>query len=151
MNNSFNTTVSRDLFNAVCGNLLGEGIGRKVYECKIDKSLVVKLEESGFQNVKEWEIWQEVKNYTGKLRHIKDSFAPCEYISPCGIFLFQKKTEKATRNMYPEKMPSYLLDRKYSNFGLYEGRLVCHDYGMQSLCNGYKLKMVNADWWDDTD
>lgn len=146
----FPTTAAWDLWQFVAGEKLGEGIGREVYEFSGDKSMVIKVESSGFQNIKEWEIWNEMKHWKGKLAEPPKWLAPCISISTCGIYLVQERTYSIPKEEYPEKVPAFLLDRKYGNFGVImkdgKRQFVCHDYGMQSLCNGVKMNLVNAEW-----
>lgn len=147
MNKEFITIMGKDLFNFITGKNLGEGIGRTVYECNLIKDTVIKIERSGFQNIREWEIWDEVK----ETKYAK-WFAPCIYISPCGIYLIQKKTEKIPKSEYPEKVPAFLFDKKYDNYGIIKKgnkkQLVAHDYGTFSLTNGYSNRLVKANWWE---
>ena len=39
-----NGATYEDAFNLLCGKLLGEGIHRKVFECRLRDDLVVKVE-----------------------------------------------------------------------------------------------------------
>lgn len=73
----------------LCGQFLGEGMSRKVFVCGLDSSLVVKVEtEAGrFQNVKEWELWQEIQ-YTSAAKWL----APCLHLSPDGTILVMART-----------------------------------------------------------
>ena len=56
--------VYEDAFNMLCGDLLGEGIHRKVFECKIRPDLVVKVESDTtsryFANVLEMKFWCDI-------------------------------------------------------------------------------------------
>lgn len=145
----FKTVPSRDLFNFITGPEIGEGANRIVYEYEPNpKSHVIKFEPAGFQNVREFEIWQEIKD----TKHAK-WFAPCVQISPCGVFLIQERTEPIPKAEYPELVPKFLFDRKYKNYGVIKKpskkrQFVCHDYGTFSLVNGYSDKLVKADWWE---
>ena len=119
----------RDAFNLLCGALIGQGTYRKVFECAIDPTLVVKVELEQewrtFPNHDEFRFWQEQADY----RKVSDWLAPCVRISPDARILLQKRCQplRATDTL-PEKLPEFLTDRKRDNFGWYEGRLVCLDY-----------------------
>jgi hypothetical protein len=101
-------------------------------------------EDSGrFQNVIEWETWKRVEG-----TKFEKWFAPCRWISPSGIVLVMSKTIPATD--YPKKMPAFLWDFKRTNYGMLDGRLVCHDYGTHKMFeNGMTKRMHEADWHDE--
>jgi hypothetical protein len=141
----FGTTVSRDFFYMFAGNVLGAGEFRIVYEHKHRDDLVLKVEPhaQAFQNIVEWEFWEENKEY----KRIARWLAPCEFISPCGIILAMKKTVKPQRADYPKKVPYFLTDLKRDNFGMLDGRLVSHDYGLYRVTPTTKRK--KAKWWGD--
>lgn len=111
----------------MAGEKIGSGIGRHVFEYLPDKSLVIKFELKckSFQNVMEWETWQATQFYGP----VRKWFAPCVSISDCGTILLQKRTHSRPREKYPGKIPAYLTDTKYSNYGFIGNQLVCHDYG----------------------
>ncbi len=88
------------------------------------------------------EIWSHDKD-------IRRWLAPCVQISPCGSILIQKRTTPAPSSRYPAKMPKFLTDMKRSNYGLYKGRLVCHDYGL--ICLTVTTATRKADWWEKGD
>lgn len=137
----------RDWMNLACGKKLGGGIGRQVFVCDLNPQFVIKVEESGFQNVVEWETWKAVKDTP-----FAKWFAPARHISGYGAVLLMDRTLPAPRAKYPKKMPVFLGDYKYSNYGLLNGRIVAHDYGSQiNLSNGLSAKMRKADWWDAND
>jgi hypothetical protein len=69
--------------------------------------------------------------------------------SPNGRVLIMRKTEPAPKTAYPEKMPAFFSDFKRSNYGLLEGRLVCHDYGTCLLATtGVTSRMKKVDWYE---
>jgi len=134
--------------NVLCGELLGEGISRKVFACKLDPSLVVKVEMPGesdeyrnFANAYEYRNWHENSDY----RPVADWLAPCVSLSPCGLILLQKRVEPLRDSELPEKVPDFLTDLKKANFGLYEGRVVCCDYS--TLITRVSKSLKKADWW----
>jgi hypothetical protein len=126
------------------GKLLGEGIARKTYECKLLPDCVVKIEENGgsFQNILEWSVWEDVQwtDYRGW-------FAPCQFIAPDGSVLIQKKTGPVPDSKWPAKVPKFLTDIKKDNFGLYQGKVVCHDYGLGNFTKMLTKAQVKADWY----
>lgn len=137
-----------DGFNLLCGERIASGMTRHVYDCNVDKSLVVKVESAEvrthFQNLMEWFVWRAVCGTA-----YEKWFAPVVEISPNGRLLLMKRTKPAST--LPDKMPAFLADFKPSNFGLYQGRLVCHDYGSNLLMQeGLSKRMRKVDWGDES-
>ncbi len=120
----------RDLIGAIFGDHLGGGASRQTFIYEPNTNYVIKLEDRArwFQNIQEWNTWMEVKD----TKHAK-WFAPCAWISPCGTLLLQKRTEAVCAKGVPGKIPDYFTDLKLANFGLLNGRFVCHDYGIIKL------------------
>jgi len=123
-------TCKNDLARLVCGKFLSSGISRVVYEYTLDPTKVVKIETSAgfFQNVLEWEVWQNVRD----TRWAK-WFAPVHYISDNGSVLIQSRTVPAQKRDIPKQLPDFFTDLKLENFGLLDGRFVAHDYGFNLL------------------
>lgn len=134
----------RELKAVMCGALIGEGIGRRVFECRHDPRYVVKIElrTRSFQNVAEWEAWEWLR-CTKKA----DWLAPCLSISPSGTFLLQQRVTPLRPKEFPKRIPAFLTDIKRENFGWLEGRVVCIDYGT-ILSNIEKAsdRLVKANW-----
>ena len=139
----FEGTIPRDLLRLICGEEIGSGIGRTVYECTIRPDLVVKIETpaGSFQNVLEWEFWRAWEFDKGMKRWL----APCEAISQCGTILLQQRTTPIPQARLPAKMPKFLTDTKISNFGLWKNRVVCHDYGM--VVSEASTALRKVEWW----
>lgn len=139
-------TVSLDLFDALLGRRIGKGTAREVYEHRLDPSYVVKVEivAGSFQNIIEAKLWAEVEHTP-----FAKWFAPVVYISACGTVIVQKKVQVARLAEYPKEIPAFFTDRKYQNFGLLDGKLVCFDYGTTILSRGFSKKMQKAGWWSD--
>ena len=120
--------ILKDAFKLMCGEVLGEGCDRVVYECKLMNEWVVKTEKNcpyEFSNIREHTFWHQYKN----TKKIAKWLAPCGDISPDGKVLLQRRaTPLEDDYKLPRKLPKFLSDIKRSNFGLYEGRLVCVDY-----------------------
>ncbi len=123
-----------DSFNLLCGDKLGSGIHRDVFQCRLRPDLVVKVEIEEawrlFPNVKEQRFWDENQRY----KKVADWLAPCEYLSPDGRVLLQKKCDPLpTSYKLPGKLPTFLTDIKRDNFALLDGRLVCVDYASVNI------------------
>lgn len=131
-----------EAFNLLCGEKLGGGIARMVFECAIDPTLVVKVERDpgSFQNVLEWRHWDECRFY----QPAADWMAPCVKISARGMILLQKRVHPAQRHELPAKLPDFLTDIKPEHFGFYDGRLVCCDYALMNT--RLPITPKAADW-----
>ena len=140
-----NKYTYRDAFNLLCGEKIGEGIHRTVYECLVRPDLVVKVENDDyryFANVIEQKFWNDWENY----EKISRWLAPCEYLSPDGRILLQKRCDPiASGGALPDQLPAFLTDVKRSNFGWLEGRLVCLDYAITILNPSLRGRKVG---WD---
>jgi len=126
-----NGATYEDAFNLLCGKLLGEGIHRKIFECRLRDDLVVKVEAETdwryFANVLEMRFWNDHEHY----KKVADWLAPCEYLSPDGRILLQRRASPIIeRSVLPEQVPAFLSDLKPENFGMLDGRLVCLDYAL---------------------
>jgi hypothetical protein len=138
------STLSRDLFDLVTGEKLGEGTARQVFAYAMDEKLAIKFEggRGSFQNVSEWELW----SWVGGTKMAK-WFAPCRHISACGTILLQDRCEPIQLKQLPKRLPSYLADLKKENFGMLNGRVVCCDYGMAlSAIRSVPKRMQKAVW-----
>lgn len=145
-----NVVTTLDLFSTLCGDLIGDGFSREVYEHRLDKSLVVKIARSaeGVRgNVSEYELWDEIKGLTGKSAWVKDWFAPVVYISPNANVLIMKKTEQKLHKKRPKTVPSFIRDVKTDNFGWIGNKFVCHDYGFIHGFLEYKNKFKEVTWY----
>ncbi len=143
----FSGFIEKDFLRLMCGRFIGGGVGRGVYECAVNEDLVIKVEtvSYSFQNVMEWQVWQEVKDNDT----LSEFFAPCHSISPCGAILAMYRTLRPDPQEWEDRMPAFLSDFKRDNFGMYEDRLVCHDYGINKmLISGTSARLINADWRD---
>lgn len=140
----FATTLSWDLVNMLCDEMIGEGISRCVYPWSLDRSLVAKVEpgHGGFANAQEWDVWQRIKD----TEHAK-WFAPCVHISGCGIWLLQKRTKPIPFKRLPKQVPAFFTDLKQSNWGLLNGRPVCHDYAANLLMEVGMTKRLRSPNW----
>ena len=140
----FPTGLQWDVFKMLCGDFITNGMSRDVFISAVDKSCVVKVETQidYFQNVEEWETWKEVED-----TEFAKWFAPCCRISQVGMLLIQKRTSRPAENQWPDRLPAFLTDTKKSNYGMFEGRLVCHDYGTNLLRTvGMTKRMRKVVW-----
>lgn len=121
-------------------------MSRDVYVWTPDPTLVLKL-EVGYkhQNVIEYETWWELKDTPAE-----KWLAPCVWMSHCGQALLMKRTEPMRSSDDVERMPVWLSDHKRQNYGIYDGRLVCHDYGTNLLMyRGAQMKATHKVTWRD--
>lgn len=140
-------TIASDMADLFLGPVIASGASRTVYSLRGDPTAVIKVETASrsFNNIAEWDIWC---NFEGT--EMEKWLAPCCSISSCGIFLIQKRTKVTSEKDYPEKIPSFFTDTKFGNWGLYEDRLVCHDYANNRLYRvGAHKPMVKAEWWKE--
>jgi hypothetical protein len=72
------------------------------------------------------------------------AFADC---SPSGSVLLMKRTEPAPASMYPRRVPGFFADLKRENWGMYEGRMVCCDYGVSNLVSCGMTAGTSAAKW----
>jgi len=127
------------------GDYISEGSKRLVHAFR-DLPYVVKIcENEPSQNWREWLTWVDSKGTP-----IREWLAPCLRISASGRVLIQALTVPPHNFPLPGKVPAALSDLKVENFGLYEGRLVCHDYGSTEVTTVgmNSKKMKDARWWD---
>jgi len=129
------------------GKRLDGGVARDVYGLKFPPegcASVVKFETvaKSFQNIIEWEVWNQVVGTKWE-----KWFAPCCSIGDCGIALIQRQTTPLIA--FPKRIPSFMTDNKKCNWGEYEGRPVCHDYGIMAAISIKGAKMVKVEWRDD--
>ena len=142
-----------EAFNLLCGEKIGYGMSRTVFECKLLPGCVVKVETSPrmFQNVIEYETWEIVKYLPAS-----KWFAECKWISPNGKILIQERTRPPAPQEFTEKVPIWFTDLKRTNWGMASTNkddkqyLVCHDYGTSlMLQDGTTTKrMKKAEWFD---
>ena len=129
MSNFLHTDSAEDLFNFIAGAEIGRGQYRVVYEHAFDKKLVIK-QDSGenFSNLNEWMLYQEFKDTVlGKW------MAPVLQCSPRGMWIIQARTTPIKKGKFPKRVPELFADVKPSNWGMYRGRPVCHDFGNHRL------------------
>lgn len=140
-----------EAFNMLCGDKIGGGCSREVFECKLVPGCVVKVELHpwGFENIAEWLTWQVVDGTPAQRW-----FALCRRISPDGKLLIMERTRPAAKSQMPRNVPVWCSDLKLSNWG-FEGEsktVVCHDYGSMSakiFARGVETKLLKKAEWID--
>lgn len=137
---------SSDLFHLFCGEKLGEGIYREVFQHALDETRVIKLDNrKNWSNVHEFSMWVDLQH-----TELGKWMAPVYWMSPSGIWLIQAKTTPIPDNKLPKQVPAVFTDLKSSNWGMYKGRPVCHDYANNlaySLAAGSGKRMKTANWF----
>jgi hypothetical protein len=106
---------------------LGAGVFRDVYALRGRDDVVLKVEDRGgeFCNVMEWKLWTDAQGTPAE-----KWLAPCLDLSGVGgRALVMKRTKPMSQRAWDKlEIPSFFNDVKIDNWGLYEGRPVCHDY-----------------------
>lgn len=129
-----------------CGKLIGKGVSRNVYECKLNPDWVVKIQISNdFCNIVEWKIWEDLCMAPWYAKW----FAECLTITESGMVLIQRKVLFPDKKTYPKKLPVFFTDLKYDNYGFIDGQLKACDYSnVLAMMTGLMgRKMRNAKWW----
>lgn len=135
----------KELKRTLLGDLIGEGACRKVYQCRLNRDFVVKQElwRGQFQNIVEWEAWGWARG-----TDLEKWLAPCFYISDYGVYLVQKQCRPLqSKKELPKRLPKVLTDLKAENFGWYDGRVVCFDYGtINARVQDFPRNLVKPKW-----
>ncbi len=117
------------------GRRLGKGAYRHTYELVGRPDVVLKVEDNDsrrFCNQSEWVLWHEVAAYDKKL---KPWLAPCVSIDAYGSAMVMRRTspiEAWPQSVIDGGLPDVFNDIKLANFGMMDGRLVCHDYAFMA-------------------
>lgn len=93
-------SIFKDTFDLLCGEVLGKGIHRKVYSCKLLPDMVVKVEANDyryFANVMEMKFWCDNEHY----EKVSKWLAPCTFLSPEGRILLQKRADPLQVGLHP--------------------------------------------------
>jgi hypothetical protein len=128
--------------NFLCGEKIGSGLYRDVYELRHNPRYVVKIDvTTQFANITEWRYYIDNKDW----KLLGSWLAPCEMISKCGRILIQRRVRHGEKEDYPKKIPAVFIDTKLQNFGWIGDKFVCCDYAYMPLCTEKGLK--RARWW----
>ena len=139
--------VALDFITSICGEQIGTGVFRSVFEYNLDNKYVVKIEPLSTNcNIVEHMIWDEVEGLHGKLEWVKKWFAPVKWVSPNGRILVMQKTKEIYSRKRPEKVPAFFWDVKPDNFGWIGKNYVCHDYGQFYNMIYYPSRMRKINW-----
>lgn len=141
----FGREVQGDMNHLFLGDRLGGGSTREVYVDRLHPSRVVKVEESGFQNVMEHQVWSSVCD-----TYWAPWFAQVYWISANGRVLIQQRVRQPGKNAppLPEMVPDFLADVRETNWGLVGKRWVLCDYGHNYLL---RCGMRDCKWVDRTE
>lgn len=142
----------KEAMGLLMGEQLGSGIDRNVYECPLNpEHWVLKVDHGhDFANVAEFNMWSVAAPWDCSV-----FFAPCVEISPCGTLLIQERTTPLTDAQFKElkkmRVPWWFTDFKRSNWGMLNGKFVCHDYSRTLFnrdiaCFIDKVKMQRPKW-----
>lgn len=135
------TFLMKEFADVLVGRMIARGTYRYVFFCLLSDDFVVKVEKGGsHHNAMEWQMWDQFKN----VDHVSKWLAPCVNISACGRVLIQRRTTPLIE--LPDKMPVWLSDFKVQNYGMFDGRVVCHDYGLGP--DHVSGSMKAAEWWN---
>lgn len=132
----------------ICGEMIGRGTFRDVYECKINPLFVVKIERDPsigmFANATEWRNWHNNRHWT----FINKWLAECILINETGQVMIQRRVnwDGKKRKDYPNKIPYLLTDTKVANFGWIGDQFVCCDYSFLRTGSGNFKNMVTPKW-----
>jgi len=139
--------VNTDLILILCGEKIGSGVYRSVYEFNMNpERMVVKIEPRSTDcNMQEYLLWDEIQGLCGNLAWVKEWFAPIQYCSPNGKVLIMQRTKQLNRPR-PKKVPAFFTDVKADNFGWIGNRFVCHDYGFIHKFIKYEKKFQDIKW-----
>lgn len=133
-----------DMADMFIGEYIATGNSRVVYEFTMDPKYVVKIDKSGhFDNVAEWDIWNNIPKDLNKW------FAPCLRISQCGRLLIQERTTPVTLEELPKEIPAFFQDFKLQNWGKIGDDIVCHDYANHKFFSK-DHGIMEPEWWSDT-
>jgi hypothetical protein len=142
--------VGYDFVTSLCGEYLGSGQFRSVFDYALDDKYVIKIEPKNTNcNTIEYMMYNEIQYLQGDLSWVKDWFAPVKWISPNGRLLVMRKTKPhtdKTKKKRPDKIPKFLWDVKEENFGWIGNNYVCHDYGQLYNLIEYSKRMIKIDW-----
>lgn len=135
----FHQAVQHDFNELMLGPLLGTGASREVYVNRMNPRRVIKLEETGFQNVTEHQTWAAVCDTPWA-----PWFARVWWISANGrVLIMDRAFLPKRRPPLPEWVPDFVADSRECNMGVIKGRWVFCDYGYTNLLH---KGLMNFQW-----
>lgn len=135
---------AHDVLGTLLDDKLGSGVSRDVFSLFGNDKHVAKIERPGrgyFANILEFTLWNDIKN-----TDLVVWFAPCRCISLGGMLLIQDRTEPMHPKHMPDRIPAFFEDVKLSNWGMLNGKPVCHDYSIHSIIERTSKAMKKANW-----
>ncbi len=145
----YGRNVADEFAGLFVGPELGRGVFRVVHAHALERRHVLKFEagtNQSFCNVREWTLWETVA-YNPQFREIRKWLAPCVAISESGNVLVQMRTVPIPKRMFPRRLPAFFSDLQIANWGLLNGRPVCHDYASHlGLERGLTDKLKRVEW-----
>ena len=141
--------VQRDINVMLFGKRLDNGATREVFEWQMhERKYVIKIEDGDhFHNIMEHITWNAVRN-----TEYAKWFAPVYRVTPGGHALIMRRTREARAGdpEFPE-IPDFFVDVRYRNWGIMDGRWVCHDYAyhniMSSGLKNIQMVQVKPETW----
>lgn len=136
-----NFDLSYDMVDIMCGDFVGEGCSRIVYDCPLCPGFVVKIEVSKntHHNMLEYYMWTSVVDQP----EVSKWLAPVGWMSANGRIMLQKKVTHINdnnRKLIPEKVPAFMTDMKDSNYGFIGKQFVCFDYAFSlEMCGSHAM------------
>jgi hypothetical protein len=138
---TYTVATFEDAFNMLCGDRIGQGSTRTVYDCKLLPGHVVKVENDDFRmfaNVAENLL------YCNSSEAVQRWLCPTTHLSPDGRLLIMRKARICDEtDTLPDQLPAFLSDIKRENFGWIDGRLVCVDYGLWFESPSLRMRKVS--------
>jgi len=150
LNNRETNDIAIALGETLCGEHLGKGHSRVVYDLynsKTGKVVKISTDPAHIANTLEYSIWQDFK----ETKEAKKWLAACYFISSCGKILTQEKLKPITdinNPLLPTHIPRWITDRKIQNWGIdQDGNVKCCDYGVALLLQNGPWGLTKAEWW----
>ncbi|HAH35126.1 MAG TPA: hypothetical protein DCL81_00790 [Algoriphagus sp.] len=135
------------IIEKICGELIGKGTYRDVYELKANPRYVVKIERDmstgRFCNATEYVNWCDLRFWD----FIEPWLCPCVRITETSQVLIQKRAKPIESiDQLPKEVPAIFTDLKRSNWGILNKRAVITDYPY--LRHVFTQKMRKPKWKD---
>lgn len=135
------------IISKICGEKLGSGTYRDVYELKDNPRYVVKIERDmstgRFCNATEYVNWCDLRFWD----FIEPWLCPCVRITETSQVLIQKRAKPIECiDKLPKEVPAIFTDLKRSNWGILNKRPVLLDYPY--LVFSYSKRMRTPKWKD---
>ena len=135
------------IIEKICGEKIGFGQYRDVYELKDNPRYVVKVERDmstgRFCNATEYVNWCDLRFR----KSIKPWLCPCVRITETSQVLIQKRAKPIESiDQLPKQVPAIFTDLKRSNWGILNKRPVLLDYPY--LEHAFTQKMKMPKWRD---